>query len=98
MSLLNLNFEQYSIVQDNCQVHKARIIQNYFEENRIKCITWPAKSPDLNVIENVWKMISDVDYNQCQPLNKIDLERRVNDAVLIINRTGLYIYNQCFFL
>ncbi|KAK3877580.1 hypothetical protein Pcinc_017709 [Petrolisthes cinctipes] len=40
---------------DNCPVHKARVVQRWFEERReqIELLPWPALSPDLNPIENV---------------------------------------------
>ncbi|KAK4327926.1 hypothetical protein Pmani_001617 [Petrolisthes manimaculis] len=46
-------------MQDNCPVHKARVVQCWFEERmeQIEFLPWPALSPDLNPIENVWAQI-----------------------------------------
>lgn len=56
LQLLAANDEQpIQFVQDNSSVHTARIVQEWFEEfPQIERINWPAKSPDLNPIENLW--------------------------------------------
>nr|CAH7734211.1 unnamed protein product [Callosobruchus chinensis] len=43
-----------NFVQDNSAVHTAHIVRNYLAQNSYNVIAWPAKSPDLDPIENLW--------------------------------------------
>ena len=40
--------------QDRAKIHGALIANNYFKEGGIGVLSWPPKSPDLNLIEAVW--------------------------------------------
>ncbi|GFX73527.1 transposable element Tcb1 transposase [Trichonephila clavipes] len=44
--------------QDNAGPHVARIVQRFFVNHQIELLPWPALSPDLSQIENMWSMVA----------------------------------------
>jgi hypothetical protein len=40
--------------QDNAPIHSSRMTKVFFAEQSIEVLDWPARSPDLNPIENLW--------------------------------------------
>ena len=84
--IIKLNFKNRIILQqDNAPMHVSALSKRFFSENEINTLTWPAHSPDLNIIENVWAILSRFVYNGPIIKNLMDLEKRLYDAVKNFN-------------
>ena len=75
-----------TVVLDNAPGHgEARRIGKL--EN-IKIIDWPSKSPDLNLIENLWSMMDKYIHSHLRPHNRKELQAAIPKA-------KEYLLNEC---
>ena len=39
---------------DNAPAHRARLTNDFLQQNNVRCMDWPALSPDMAPIEHIW--------------------------------------------
>jgi len=49
---------------DGTSVHGSNYTKDFLDEKGIDVLPWPTKSPDLNIIENVWGMLKRAVYKE----------------------------------
>ena len=70
----------FILMDDNARPHRARVVQQYLEQQTIEWMDWPARSPDMNPIEHVWDMLGRaLASRQRQPVTLDELQAALED-------------------
>lgn len=66
-SLRNPTFQQ-----DNARPHVAGPVRAFLDTENVRLLPWPARSPDLSPIENVWSMVAEQLARHNTPVTTLD--------------------------
>ncbi|GFX30987.1 hypothetical protein TNCV_2024901 [Trichonephila clavipes] len=67
-------------MDDNATCHRTLAVPDCLDGEGIQCLVWPARSPDLNPIENVWDALGrQVAGRNYPPTNKNTLIRALTE-------------------
>jgi transposase len=57
LAYYQISKDRIYLLHDNDPKHRSRMTQEWLKRNEVKVIDWPAYSPDLNPIENMWYFV-----------------------------------------
>lgn len=76
-----LGGRHWRLQQDNASPHASNPTMDWFKLNRVRVLNWPARSPDINPIENLWGILARKVYaHGTQFLNVKDLKNAILTA------------------
>ena len=77
--------ENFILQQDLASIHNSTYSRRKFAELGIELLPWPSRSPDLNIVENIWSMLSMRVYDGRQFNNKDEIWQAVDASTNDIN-------------
>ena len=74
----------FILQQDNCSIHVSKLIKEWMAKVNRTILEWPARTPDLNLIENVWEMLAQLVYDGPEITKEAQLWERILGAKKLV--------------
>jgi len=82
--------EEWIFQQDNASIHNAKATKEWFSAKNINILNWPACSPDLNPIENLWGILVHLVYSGGRQFSSVlELKSAISHAWTNIQITDM---------
>ncbi len=82
--------------QDLAPAHTAKGTKSWFNDHGVGVLDWPANSPDLNPIENLWGIVKRK-MRDTRPNNADDLKATIKATWASIHLHYIYIFSRRFY-
>ena len=70
-----------TLVMDNARYQRCHLVQNLAKELNIELLFLPSYSPNLNLIERLWKFVKKTALNSRRHANFADFQTAINDCL-----------------
>ncbi|GFU63429.1 transposable element Tc3 transposase [Trichonephila clavipes] len=87
--------DKFVFMEDNATCQRTLAVQDCLDSEGIQRFVWPARSPDLNPIENVWPRML---FGEASCWSKLSSDKTRTPSSVHSQRNGINCLNSCWIM